>query len=80
MRELTKLMTEMKNLNFHVINIINNCYKNCCQFDPENDYYKSPTFALNIGTTLKQRCELVTFVFAKKMHLCNYLSCRSRCN
>ncbi|CAG9825705.1 unnamed protein product [Phaedon cochleariae] len=76
MRELAKLLMEAKKEEPSINNLFEALQpkyfdllvaatKIVAKYDKDKDCYKSPTFALNIGTTLKQCCK-IAIVFALK--------------
>ncbi|XP_072400855.1 uncharacterized protein [Diabrotica undecimpunctata] len=78
MRELAKILIEIKKLNNNVRNLFHSLQpanfdlfvqatKIVVNYDETNQVFKSPTFALNLATTLKQCCEIaIVFVLKRK--------------
>lgn len=77
MRELARFLIEMRKLDSsitslfsvlkpqHFDNIIQ-ATKNIAKYDAEKELYKSPTYALNFGTSIKQCCEIAILHALKK--------------
>ncbi|KAK9872528.1 hypothetical protein WA026_017993 [Henosepilachna vigintioctopunctata] len=77
MRELSKILVEMRKLDKSINTLFSalqpkyfdlfvEATKLVAKYDPEKDVYNSPTFAMNIGTSLKQCCELAISMAYKK--------------
>lgn len=84
MRELAKLLIEIKKIIPSIKNlfealvpkyfdIIVSATKVIARYDTEKDYYGAPSLALNMGTTLKQCCDIAC-VYVLKKYL-RYNSC-----
>ncbi|KAJ8930816.1 hypothetical protein NQ314_016348 [Rhamnusium bicolor] len=69
MRELAKLIIEVKKMNSELTNlfkilspenfdVIVQATKKIAQYDSDNELYKSPLYAMNISTSLKQCCDI----------------------
>ncbi|KAJ8958232.1 hypothetical protein NQ318_017375 [Aromia moschata] len=79
MRELAKVLIEMKKLNPQVNSLIEalrpinfdllvKAVKAASKFNSEEDKYGAPTFAMNISTSLKDCCEVAICEILKKKH------------
>lgn len=78
MRELAKLLIELTRLDSSVKNLFSalrpenydtlvTATKRVARYDQEKEFYDSPTFAMNIGTSLKQCCDIaLLFVYKKR--------------
>lgn len=78
MQELARLLIEIKKIEPNIKNLIDalkpqhydiivQATKNAASYDEENDSYRSPTYAVNIGKPIKDCCEIgMTFALKKK--------------
>ncbi|KAK5637844.1 hypothetical protein RI129_000163 [Pyrocoelia pectoralis] len=77
MRELSRLLIETRKVDpsikslFDVLkpekyDILINATKTVAKYDCEKEFYASPTFAINMGTNLKQCCEIAIMNVLKK--------------
>ncbi|XP_063923052.1 uncharacterized protein LOC135137359 [Zophobas morio] len=77
MRELAKILMEIQKIDCSVQNLFQalnprnyehlvTATKIIAKYDPEKEIYLSPTFAINMGTTLKQCCEIALKFALKK--------------
>ncbi|CAH2002340.1 unnamed protein product [Acanthoscelides obtectus] len=77
MRELARLLMEIKKLDLSVVtlfdalkphkyDILVKATKLTSGYDDESQTYKSPTYAMNMGTTLKQCCDVALLHVLKK--------------
>lgn len=83
MRELAKLLIEIKKINSSIkclfdalqpkhFDTIVKAAKIVARFDEEKEFFSSPTYAMNISTSLKQCCEIaLLFCIKKKMLFCS---------
>lgn len=80
MRELAKILNEIKKMEPSVKNMLNalnpkyfdlfvTATKTLAKFNPHTQTYESPTFAMNIATSLKQCCDIgINFALRKDEH------------
>ena len=78
MRELAKLLIAIRKINPNIKNLFNSlrpqnfdviveAVKSVAQYNKETNFYASPTYAINIGTTLKQCCDIaITYALTGK--------------
>lgn len=77
MRELARLLIEAKKIKpciidlFHALkaehyDVLVSATKIASKYDHENQLYQAPTFAMNMGTTLKQCCDIALVHVLKK--------------
>ncbi|KAK4881867.1 hypothetical protein RN001_005186 [Aquatica leii] len=77
MRELSKVLIEMRKLEPAITNMLSTLQprffdhfveatKRISRYDPEKDIYLSPTFAMNISTSIKQCCDIAIAYNYKK--------------
>uniref|UniRef100_A0A6P7H359 Uncharacterized protein LOC114346404 isoform X2 n=1 Tax=Diabrotica virgifera virgifera TaxID=50390 RepID=A0A6P7H359_DIAVI len=79
MRELAKILLEMRVLETSITTLLSalkptffdlfvQATKRIAKYDKNQDIYLSPTFAMNIVTSLKQCCDIaITFIYTKNM-------------
>lgn len=89
MRDLVKLLIELKKIESSIKNLfeaLNPKYfdaliaatKVVAKYNEEKDYFESSTYAINIGTSLKQCCEIsIMFALKKKGGICDNSICYS---
>jgi hypothetical protein len=80
MRELAKLLLEIKKHKPAIKSLLDalrpenfdlfvSCVKIIAKYDQENDNYQSPTYAMNISTSLKQCCDIAVLNVLKQKSL-----------
>ncbi|VEN59616.1 unnamed protein product [Callosobruchus maculatus] len=80
MRELAKLLIELKKCAPEITSLLDAfkpqyfdllvaATKTIAKYNYEKDYFESPTLALNMGTTLKQCCDLAIVFALKRKHV-----------
>lgn len=85
MRELSRLLIKMRNLNPAIKTLLDalkpenydllvKATKIVAQFDEENEFYKSPTYAMNMGTSLKQCCDIALLNVYKRKSVSEQIS------
>ncbi|KAJ8932212.1 hypothetical protein NQ314_014832 [Rhamnusium bicolor] len=79
MRELSKILIEMRKLDPNITDMFSalqpkyfdlfvQAVKQVSKYDAEKDLYLSPTFAMNIATSLKQCCDIaITYAYKKSV-------------
>ncbi|VEN55612.1 unnamed protein product [Callosobruchus maculatus] len=79
MRELSKMLIEMRKIEPTITTLLSSlrpryfeifveATKRIAKYDSEKDVYSSPTFAMNIVTSLKQCCDIaITFIYTKNV-------------
>ncbi|KAI4463231.1 hypothetical protein MML48_4g00000646 [Holotrichia oblita] len=80
MREIGKLLIEMKKLQPSIktlfdalqpqhYDLLVTATKDVAKYNRDKDFYESPTYAINMGTTLKQCCEIALMYAMKKENI-----------
>nr|CAI5848195.1 unnamed protein product [Callosobruchus analis] len=79
MRELSKILLEIRKIDPSITTLLSalrpkyfdifvEATKRVAKYDIEKDVYNSPTFAINIVTSLKQCCDIaITFIYTKNV-------------
>lgn len=82
MREMAKLLIELKKLDPNITKLFDglkpqyfdyliSATKTVAQYDTDKEVYVSPTYAMNIGTSLKQCCEIALMQVVKQKQHCS---------
>lgn len=82
MREMAKLLIELRKLDSSInqlfdalkpkyFDLLIRAVKTVAKYNIEKDCYKSPTYALNAGTMLKQCCDIAIYFALKKADVSN---------